>query len=131
MAKIVNSWNEWDPLKHVIVGRIVTDDATQLVLRDPVDAKKLVRFQREDVEQVIPNETSTMRRPLSFLAVRRGSPAAGSHVGNTASMGRPAMAAMTPSTLVSARSPSSTFCPLRRTVKRSAMSKTSSSRCET
>ena len=21
MTKIVNSWNEWDPLKHVIVGR--------------------------------------------------------------------------------------------------------------
>ena len=21
MPKIVNSWNEWDPLKHVIVGR--------------------------------------------------------------------------------------------------------------
>ena len=21
MVKIVNSWNEWDPLKHVIVGR--------------------------------------------------------------------------------------------------------------
>ena len=21
MATIVNSWNEWDPLKHVIVGR--------------------------------------------------------------------------------------------------------------
>ena len=21
MSKIVNSWNEWDPLKHVIVGR--------------------------------------------------------------------------------------------------------------
>ena len=21
MPKIVNSWNEWDPLKHVIVGK--------------------------------------------------------------------------------------------------------------
>ena len=21
MATVVNSWNEWDPLKHVIVGR--------------------------------------------------------------------------------------------------------------
>ena len=21
MTKIVNSWNEWDPLKHVIVGK--------------------------------------------------------------------------------------------------------------
>ena len=21
MTKIVNAWNEWDPLKHVIVGR--------------------------------------------------------------------------------------------------------------
>lgn len=21
MTKIVNSWNDWDPLKHVIVGR--------------------------------------------------------------------------------------------------------------
>ena len=21
MVKIVNSWNEWDPLKHIIVGR--------------------------------------------------------------------------------------------------------------
>ena len=69
--------------------------------------------------------------PAEAAAWRRTSPRSGSHAGKTASMGRPAMAAMTPSTLVSRSSPSSTFLPLRRTVKRSAMSKTSSRRWET
>ena len=35
--KIVNSWNEWDPLKHVIVGRA---DGTCIPAPEPaLDAK--------------------------------------------------------------------------------------------
>ena len=33
---IVNSWNEWDPLKHVIVGRA---DGTCIPAPDVLDAK--------------------------------------------------------------------------------------------
>ena len=32
MAKIVNSWNEWDPLKRVIVGR---PDGSQIPAPEP------------------------------------------------------------------------------------------------
>ena len=37
MAKIVNSWNEWDPLKHVIVG--VADNCMIPPLETAVDPK--------------------------------------------------------------------------------------------
>jgi putative heme-binding domain-containing protein len=49
----------------VIVGRIAVENESQLVLRDPVDAKKLIRLEREDVEQVVPNKVSTMPAGLA------------------------------------------------------------------
>jgi putative heme-binding domain-containing protein len=45
---------------EVVVGRIVTDDDAELVLRDPAEAKKLIRLDRKDIEQISPNQKSTM-----------------------------------------------------------------------
>jgi len=44
--RIVNSWDEWDPLKHVIVGRA---DGTCIPAPEPaLDAKVLrLRYERE------------------------------------------------------------------------------------
>ena len=38
MAKIVNSWNDWDPLKHVIVG---VCDHSVIVPEEPATSEKV------------------------------------------------------------------------------------------
>ena len=38
MAKIVNSWNDWDPLKHVIVGRC---DNSVIPPEEPATSEKV------------------------------------------------------------------------------------------
>lgn len=45
---------------EVVIGRVDSDNDGALVLRDPTDAKKLVRIDRDDIEEILPNEKSTM-----------------------------------------------------------------------
>ena len=50
---------------EILVGRIVTDDDKHLVLRDPTDAKRLIRLDRDQIEQISPNDMSTMPEGLA------------------------------------------------------------------
>jgi hypothetical protein len=45
MPKVVNSWNEWDPLKRVIVGR---PEGTNIPAPEPVYAAVLAKAIAED-----------------------------------------------------------------------------------
>ena len=40
MTKIVNSWNDFDPLKHVIVGKADFDVAVNKVLGDEIEGSE-------------------------------------------------------------------------------------------
>ena len=47
--KIVNSWNEWDPLKHVIVGRA---DGTCIPAPEPaLDAKVCLLYTSDAADE--------------------------------------------------------------------------------
>ena len=88
MVKIVNSWNEWDPLKHVIVGRAdgccipPSEPATDAKIPEDSDMKGMsgprsiesiekANIQLDNFANILEKEAFKLIVPLQLILIKK------------------------------------------------------------
>ena len=86
MTKIVNSWNEWDPLKHIIVGKAdnccippaepatdpkVPKDSDMHGVHGPRSEESIIKanIQLDNFAKILENRNVKVDRPLSLIHI--------------------------------------------------------------